>query len=188
MNYRGFHLPAAFLVFILVIAGGLLGKHVYERTQVMTPLEDKLEEASGVQRVVFQRGPGGKTVVYLELDPAVTLSSAFSQVREIAASSRADLAIYVVDSASQELLHLFERVRIAAEEAIITGQFTLLEERVRDLALAQGVTWELSVDRDYIYVSLADGESVLRRVISRAPHGGDLEVYAGGGAAPWRNG
>ena len=48
------------------------------------------------------------------------------------------------DSASPELVRIFDRVRIAAEEAIMTGEFTVLEERVQKLAQDHGIAWELA--------------------------------------------
>lgn len=185
MSYRGLHLPAAVLAFVLVLAVGLLGKHVYEQNQIIAPLEAELQQVVGVKKVAVQRSRGGwgsVLEIYLDLDAQVPLGAALGRVRQIAADFGENLVIHLRDSASPELLQLYEQVQLAAEEAVITGKFTLLAERVGQLAGSRGAGWELSVDRNFIYISLTDGEHTLRRVISRAPEGQELEFHVDGGA------
>ncbi|HHW71946.1 MAG TPA: hypothetical protein GX393_01795 [Firmicutes bacterium] len=187
MTYRGIYLPVAALVFILLLASGLFGKNVYEQRRIVLPLQSELQEAQGVQSASLQREARGKLAVYLELDPETPLSITLAEVRRIADRFGTNIAVYVRDSASPELVRIFERVQLAAEEAIMTGEFTLLEERVQTWAAAAGVSCELAVDRDFIYVSLIHGPSVLWRAISRSP-GGEAAVSVEGGALAWRNG
>ena len=59
MSYLGLHLPAAVLAFVLVLAVGLLGNHVYEQNQIISPLEAELQQVVGVKKVAVQRSRGG---------------------------------------------------------------------------------------------------------------------------------
>ena len=70
------------------------------------------------------------------------LGAALGRVRQIAADFGENLVIHLRDSASPELLQLYEQVQLAAEEAVITGKFTLLAERVGQLAGSRGAGWE----------------------------------------------
>lgn len=171
MTYRGLHLPATVRIFILVVAVGLVGRYFYDQTQVVGPLEAELKQAQGISAVRLERLAGGKMVAFLELAPEAALRETWRQVRQIVSGYGANVVVHVQDQASPKLRSLFERISIAAEEAVMTGEFTLLEERVSSLAGAQSVDWDLSVDRDFIYVSLRDESSALQRVISRAPGG-----------------
>ncbi len=188
MTYRGLHLPTAALVFILVLAVGLIGRFVYDKTQVTGPLEAALQRIPGVDQVRLENRSRGQITAYLELDREAYLAPTLQAVWRTAGEHGVQLAVCVQDTASPELVYLFNRLRIAAEEAIMTGQFTVLEQRVGALAGGEGVAWDLSVDRDFVYVSLRTGDHVLRRVISRAPRSDAGELYVGGGVLGWANG
>jgi hypothetical protein len=79
-------------------------------------------------------------------------------------------------------LRLFQDIQVAVEEAVMTGEFTRLGERVEEFAAEEGVTWELGVDRQFIYLTLSEGENTLRRVISRDRQEGSISVRGNGGA------
>ena len=191
MTFRGFRVQITILVFVVVVAVGLVGKYAYEQTQVISPLQEQLLGLAGVESASLEGAPlgrGRRPVVSLELDPEVPLSVVFGQVRQVLAGFGGEAVIHVQDSASPELVRIFDRVRIAAEEAIMTGEFTVLEERVQKLAQDHGIAWELAMDRDFVYVSLGTSERVLRRVINRGTDLGGMEIYMGGGAVSWENG
>lgn len=179
MTYRGFHLPAVALAFILVLAVGLVGKYSYERFQVLVPLQEELEGAFGVKEVQVERDGGGRIKVHLKMEAGRSLVEMLEEVRQIGTAHGVTLAVSVQDDPNPKLQSLFRRVQIAVEEAILTGEFTRLEEQIEHLAEAEGVEWELAVDRDFVYLTLLEGPNVLRRVISRAssPQGeGPLSV------------
>lgn len=191
MKFRELRLHITLLTFMLVIAGGLLGQYLYQQTQVIGPLHSQLQAVVGVADVALERtlfGSRNRTQVRVELQPQVPLAPVLGEIQQILQASQGDFAVRVQDDPSDLLLQLFSRMQIAAEEAIATGQFTALEKRVEELAQAEAVDWELAVDRDFIYVTLARDESTLRRVISRDPEAGKVLVLTEGGGSQWPNG
>lgn len=191
MKFREFRLQISLITFLLVMAGGLLGQYLYQQTQVIGPLHSQLQAVAGVADVALERslfGSQTRTQVLVELLPQVPLAPVLGEIQQILQASQGDFAVRVHDHPSEPLLQLFGRMRIAAEEAIATGQFTVLEKRVEELAQTQGVDWELAVDRDFIYITLSRDDSILRRVISRDPGSDKVVVLIEGGGSQWPNG
>ena len=182
MSYRGLHLPAAVLAFVLVLAVGLLGKHVYEQNQIIAPLEAELQQVVGVKKVAVQRSRGGwgsVLEIYLDLDAQVPLGAALGRVRQIAADFGENLVIHLRDR-QPELLQLYEQCT-GRRRGGYHWQVHSAGGAVGQLAGSRGRMGAVC-DRNFIYISLTDGEHMLRRVISRAPEGQELEFHVDGGA------
>ena len=58
MTFRGFRVQITILVFVVVVAVGLVGKYAYEQTQVISPLQEQLLGLAGVESASL-RGPAG---------------------------------------------------------------------------------------------------------------------------------
>ncbi|NLO66810.1 MAG: hypothetical protein GX101_09055 [Firmicutes bacterium] len=102
------------------------------------------------------------------------------QVRRILGETGGVYTVELVDNPNQELLDLYAKIRLAVEEAIMTGEFSLLEERIESLAKNGSFEWELSLDRDYIYLELAMGENNVQRVIARGAGEGRISILETG--------
>lgn len=190
MQLRGFRMKVALFVFFLVFALGMGVKYLHQQTRVIDPITAQLLQIPGVSSAsVEQRLLGGSRVlVKLELENDAPLSTVFRKVYQTLASSGGNYAVQVQDSPDATILALFEQMQIAVEEAIMTGEFTLLSNRVERLASTAHVEWDLGLDREFIYLSLTDKDSSLRRVIRRGMDDGKVKVYPDGGVDSWTNG
>ena len=191
MNFRGFRFRVALLAFLILSTLGIGAKYLHQQTQVLGPLVEQIQEISGI--VAVQSGKSvldrtAKVLVTLELAQEASLGVVFPQVYQTLLSQGGNYAVRIKDEPNGTLLNLFKRVQIAVEEAVVTGEFTLLEHRLEDLAEAGGVSWDLGLDREFIYVSLAQGEHSLRRIVSRGSGEGRVRVYPDGGDQSWPNG
>jgi hypothetical protein len=185
MRLRGFRISVALLVFLGVFVLGMGAQYLHQRTQVISPLVERLLEIPGVLDVSVEKGlfrTGSRTLVILEVEQESSLGLTFGPVYETLAEAGGEYAVYIQDSPNLELLRLFQDIQVAVEEAVMTGEFTRLGERVEEFASEEGVTWELGVDRQFIYLTLSEGENTLRRVISRDRQEGSISVRGNGGA------
>lgn len=170
MNLRGFQIKTAVIVFVAVLALGLGLQYLHQATQVLIPLTKELEAVSGVESVRLVRGSWSnrsRTLVKLKMDGEVPLSVSIGQAQQILGNLGGTYAIELEDSATVKLNEIFQKVQVVAEEAIMTGEFSLLETRVQALAEAEGLSWELGVDRNFVYLRLRDSTHALQRVIPR---------------------
>ncbi len=188
MYFRGFRFQVALLAFLILSALGLGVKYLHQQTQVLGPLVEQIQEISGVAHVqseksVFDRA--SKVLVTLEFTRDVPLGVAFPKVYQTLRAQGGNYVVRVKDEPNDTLIRLFQRIQIALEEAIVTGEFTALEGRVERLAQEEGVTWHLGLDREFIYVSLVQGESTLHRIVNRGSGEGRIRVAIDGGGALW---
>lgn len=184
MNFHKLRIHIVLLAFLLAVVIGLGANYLYEQTQVFRPLNAQLQEVAGVEAVDVEQtflGSGKRALVELVVDPDAPLSVTFSGVRQILAETRGNFALHLLDSADSSLIRLFQRVKIAAEEAIATGEFTALENRVQSLAEDAGINWELAMDREFIYLSLMSDTHHLQRIISRGTNDGKIIIVEGEG-------
>lgn len=191
MRFHGFRIHVALFIFLVILALGLGVQYLHQKTQVIDPLVHQLQEVPGVSRVdleaaMFSRR--SRTMVTLQVERGIPLSLVFDRVHQSLLAAGGDYVLKLEDSPNALLLSLFQRIQITVEEAVITGEFTALERRVKSLAEAQGVTWELGVDRHFIYLSLSQGQNALKRVISRGANEGTVIVVTDGGVDNWENG
>lgn len=183
MNFRGFQIKTALIIFFLIIGCGLGIRYLYLQSQVLTPLNKQLEQLPGVAGVEMRKGKGpdqAGTLVRLQLNDQIALGLTLEQVRKVLGDTPGVYTVELVDTADLGLAGLYAKIRLAAEEAIMTGEFSLLEERVRNLAESQNVAWELSLDREYIYLRLANQDGMLQRVIKRGQKEGRILILENG--------
>ncbi|NMA61315.1 MAG: hypothetical protein GX956_05465 [Firmicutes bacterium] len=183
MNLRGFQVKTAFVIFAIVLALGLGFQYVHQATQVLIPLSKELQELPGVEKVEISKGTlpnRSHTVVQLRLDKEVPLALSLGQVYRVLESSGSSCVIELEDTATVELLELFQKVQLLVEESIMTGEFNLLEARVQALTTSEGLEWELGVDRNFVYLRLQDSTHLLQRVIPRDQDGGRVAILTQG--------
>ncbi|HHY10145.1 MAG TPA: hypothetical protein GX528_06220, partial [Firmicutes bacterium] len=90
-----------------------------------------------------------------------------------------EFIIELEDSADPALLNLFPKVQLLIEEAVMTGEFTLLEKRVHQLAQSYNSLGDVTLDRNYVYLRLQNERGMLQRVISRGREEGRIKIGAG---------
>lgn len=184
MNFRGFRLHKTILVFLLVLALGLSLQHFYQRTKVLQPLLQELSAIPGIEEVALEPSPfplPNRTVVVLSLSREVPLALTLGQVQQTLKYVNGAFEIQLKDEANLELWNLYRQIQVAIEEANITGEFVLLEQRVENWANEAGVAWELAVERDEIYLRLSKESKLLQRVIKRGLDDGEITVTVRGG-------
>ncbi|MDI9413947.1 MAG: hypothetical protein QM401_10320 [Bacillota bacterium] len=117
---------------------------------------------------------GSYTAINLTIDPEVPMIMTFDSLKETLQATSGKYDIILEDSADQFLWGVFQQLKIVAEEAVMTGEFALLEERVRNLAVEKDIDYELAVDREFVYFRLKNKDGFLQRVVDRGT--GDLKV------------
>lgn len=183
MNFRGFRLQLTILVFIIVLVVGLSFQYLQQRTYVLKPLLQEVECIPGVEEVSLVKkslGNNNRIIVNLKLDPNVPFALSFGQVMEALQGAKGFYEVQLEDSPNLELWSLYQQIQIAIEEANVTGEFVMLEQRVARLAAEHNTLWELFVDRDRIFLRLTQAENMLQRVIHRGSDDGKISVQVKG--------
>ncbi len=177
MNLRGFRVQLALVVFIIILILGLGFQYVLRQKSIINPLNQSLKNIPGVVRSEVKPSfvqRGSYTAINLTIDPEVPMIMTFDSLKETLQATSGKYDIILEDSADQFLWGVFQQLKIVAEEAVMTGEFALLEERVRNLAVEKDIDYELAVDREFVYFRLKNKDGFLQRVVDRGT--GDLKV------------
>lgn len=187
MNLRGFQLKTALVVFSFVLLLGLSAQYFHQQTQVLAPLTRELQNLAGVESVhVFSGGVinRARTKIELDLKVDVPLGTSLSQAYQVLDYLGGSYLVELKEQTTPELLKAYEKIQIMVEEAVMSGGFALLEQRVEAFALEQEIAWELGVDRNFVYLRLQGYGGSLVRAILRQQEIGKIQISQGG----WANG
>lgn len=180
MNLRGFKVLKALVVFVIVIALGLGFQYIHRQRAVINPLAQRLENIPGISQVSVAPGilkKHSQTVINLNTDFHVPLSMTFGQLRATLQDAGGNYTIKLENNSDDTLWQVFQQIQIMVEEAIMTGEFTVLEQKVEAVAIQEEISSELALDREFIYLRLKNGPNFLQKVISRGVEDMKINFY-----------
>ena len=189
MRVFGLRMQVVGLTFLVVLGVALAaGQLLYER-RVRSPLEQVLLQVDGVEAVTVEPGGSmravGPTHIRVRLSPDADLERAYGAVARAAADNLGSRLgrIELEDARSPELEETLREMRFAVEEAVATGSFQQMADTLRAVAAARSLDhFRVSVDRQFVYLTLARDGAYLHELVARAPYG------PGGAAAPGSRG
>lgn len=154
------------LIFGLLLGGQILYKDIWTNGQ----LDKDSRQISGVlsAQVVSENG---RQVLEVKTDHLQNLEKVGQQLESIAGQR----PIRFNDQRSPELENVLAQMEFPLQESIARGNFTEMQQKLQDLADRAGVTIELSMDNEKIYLNLTKGEDQLVEVIERHAQGKFLE-------------
>lgn len=189
MRVFGLRMQVVGLTFLVVLGVALAaGQLLYER-RVRSPLEEVLLQVDGVEAVTVEPGGSmravGPTHIRVRLSPDADLERAYGAVARAAADNLGSRLgrIELEDARSPELEETLREMRFAVEEAVATGSFQQMADTLRAVAAARSLDhFRVSVDRQFVYLTLARDGAYLHELVARTPY------TAGGAATPGSRG
>lgn len=154
------------LIFGLLLSGNIL----YNNNWINGQLAKDTHEISGVlsAQVVSENG---RQILEVKTDHLQNLEKVGQQLKSIAGQR----PIRFMDQRSPELEKVLAQMEFPLQESIARGNFTEMQQKLQGLADRAGVTMELSMDNEEIYLNLTKGEDQLVEVIERHAQGKFLE-------------
>jgi hypothetical protein len=154
------------LIGILVFGLLLGGQLVYKNKWVNGALAQESQEIQGIisAQVISYDGLSELQVKTTEID---NLQKVSTQLQKIAGKH----PIRFVDQRTAELERLFQKMQFPLQEGIVRGNFTQMEQVIRELANQSGVELSLTMDSEAIYLTLNKEKSQLVSVIERHGQG-----------------
>lgn len=154
------------LVGILIFGLLLGGQIIYKKNWVDQQLAKESRQISGVlsAQVVSENS---QSFIEVTTNYLQNLSKAGQQLEAIAGQR----PIRFKDQRTPELEKLLAQMEFPLQEGIIRGNFTQMEQTVQQQAAQAGVTLDLSIDSEGIYVNLTQGQAQLLEVVERHAQG-----------------
>jgi hypothetical protein len=164
----------AWLSGVIALAATLLilfgSQTIWHTFAVAKPLDKAFEGIDGVQSVAWDKAKDDKTVtLQVSLAHATNLQTTYTTVQDRAKSvlGKSAFQIAIHDNRTLELEQFYHELHFHIQEAIVTGRFGDMADRIKEKAQTTGVDAQVYVDAQNVYLQLTKGESNLYNVIPR---------------------
>lgn len=154
------------LIGILIFGLLLGGTFVYQKKWVDVSIMRQSQQIPGVISAKTVQNNGQKEMV-VETNHLSNLRQTSQELEKLAGN----LPIRYLDRTNDSLNKLFGQMQFALQEGISRGNFTEMEQNVKNQADKAGVQLELEMDNDAIYVVMTQGDAQLIEVIGRNGQG-----------------
>lgn len=171
MNWKDYNLFHIFLSLLLTAAILFFGQALWHSYAVAKPLDKVLQDINGVEQVTWHEKSRLSEIATIDitLKNADNFASTYAQIEEAAKQilGHNGFQIKINDHRTVELEQLYYTVHYYLQEAIATGNFSLMNERVQQKVTQQGAAADIYVNANYIYLKLAKGNDDMYVLIPR---------------------
>lgn len=165
MNKIRFTTVIAVLVFTLCVLLG--GRYLYESYYVKNNLYEEINRAVQAEQISIIKQEDPPTV-YIRVPEIKNLKSVYLCVEKIVRQQLGQgYKVVLTDTRTPDLENLYEKCSFIIQEAIFTGSFQDMEQKIEDISKTAGIEWHLSIDSKNIYLELRDDHGYLYEVIPR---------------------
>lgn len=174
--------PVVLLTLAISLAALFGTGYLVQNRTVNQPLLQALSRMEQLES--YEVSHAGETQeIALRLRPDADLKQAYadvdSQVRQIL--KQTPYRIRIEDQRSPDFVQAADRIELYVQEAMATGEFAAMADRVQEEARQLGAEARVAVDNQRVYVSLRRDEAYMYDVVERPTSVG--AVRTGGGVA-----
>lgn len=155
MNLQNLRWPVVLVTMAATVAALLGVGFVLKSQTVEEPLKKVYASSPAVLSYTFER-QSDKYVIKTRLKDVPDLASVYHELDEETARVLKGSAytITVEDGRNSQLEDSFRRINLYVQEALATGQYATMADRVDAEATKAGLTARFNVDSDHVYVQL----------------------------------
>ena len=170
MNRKGYNWRIGVLAVILTLAVLMGGQAAWNKYFVAQPLDKVFTGIDGVQKSSWEEGKKDDAVqIYITLANAANFAKTYGAIAEGAKGvlGAKPFRIRLTDSRTPELEQFYYKAHYHLQEAIQTGRFSDMADRVQALAREAGVTARIYVESKAVYVQLEKDGAQMYVVVTR---------------------
>jgi hypothetical protein len=159
------------VVMTFAILGG--GQTIWQKFTVAKPLDATLLKIDGVEKAIRENGDKKDDPVKINvtLKNASNLQKTYTAIldgsKSVLGGKR--FQVTIADTRTAELEQFEAMVQPHMQEAIATGAFTQMVNRIQELAATKGITAQIFIDSRYMYLQLTKDGAELYQVVPRLP-------------------
>lgn len=168
MNLQNVRWP--FILVGLMVTLGMLfgGDYAWGNHTVDEPLKTLYTSSPAVASFAVENGKAGRTIS-VKLHKVPDLATVYRDLDKNTGKLLGD-AVYTItieDSRTPALEAVWSRLNLYVQEALMTGNFAEMADRVGAEAGAHQMQAHVSVDSERVYIQLEQGDAVLYEVLAR---------------------
>ena len=170
MNLQNLRWPVMVAAMAITVAALFGGSLLLKTQTVDDPLEMVLSKSAHVESHRVEKN-GVNYVINVKLKEVPDLAQVYTQLNTEAGKvlKGIEFELKLEDSRSPKLEQTYRRVNLYVQEALATGQYSAMADRVEAEAAKNGLTARMTVEGNRVFVQLHDGPSYLYGVAERAP-------------------
>lgn len=164
---------AVLIISLCILLGG---RYLYESYYVKNSLDEEISQAMQAEeiRIAKQEDP---PAVYISVPEIKNLQSVYLCAEKIVQQQLGPgYKVILTDKRTPELESLYGKCSFVIQEAIVTGSFEDMKQKIDDLSKTAGVKHHLSIDSKNIYLELRDNRCYLYEVIPRFSQPGQQKI------------
>ncbi len=173
MNWQNYRWSIVVITIIVTLSILFGGQFLWQQFAIAKPMSQIAKGIDGVESAVLEKNA--------QNDPFVRVNVTLNHVSNLQATYKAlndrifnvlghkKYKITVNDSRTPELEHLYYTIHYYIQEAIFTGNFGLMAERIKTTADASGITAQIFVDAKNVYLQLSNTNGEMYIITPRQP-------------------
>lgn len=166
MEFKGYRIGIILVVFIVSLGLSFGAQYLSHQKRVIAPIYERFLTIPGVLDIDLT-SEGGKTNLVIILAEVEKLDLTIKQVLNEATDHNIIERIIIVDQTSPKLEDVYYQMHFTIEQALELGTFEDMALAIAQVAQANDVHQRSSLDRNYVYLQLHDGEYYYYQVFSR---------------------
>lgn len=177
MNWQNYRWSIVGLTIIVTLAVLFGGQFLWQQLAIAKPMSQIAQGIDGVESAFLEKNSQNDSTVKINVTLAhvTNLQTTYKALNDriFNVLGHKKYKIIINDSRTPELEQLYYSIHYYIQEAIFTGNFGLMSEKIQSKATASGSNAQVFVDAKYVYLQLSSQNSNMYIVVPRQP---ELEV------------
>ncbi len=169
MNFKRDNRLTFVIALAVTVAVLVAGQLLWQKYAVARPLGTGLQGIPGVTAANWAENKNGDITINVTLGSVDNLAKTYGEIGETAKTilGKRPAAINLTDSRTPELETLYHAVHFHLQEAVATGNFSAMADRVDAKARDAGAQARVYVDARSVYLQLHKADAALYAVVPR---------------------
>ncbi|HWR07187.1 hypothetical protein [Sporomusa sp.] len=175
MTKKDYNWVVGGLTLVLTLAVLFGGQLLWNKYAVANPINKTFQNIDGVESVhigpLNEQGRTGEPIkIYVKLAHVPNLQKLYGEMAEglKQVSGQKKYDIIIQDNRTPDLDKFYYSIHYTIQEAIFTGNFTEMAERIEAKASIAGVETQTYVDTNKVYLQMTKGTNEMYVVVARA--------------------
>ncbi|MDR7865737.1 MAG: hypothetical protein RIN56_02910 [Sporomusaceae bacterium] len=169
MNFKRDNRLMFVIALAVTVAVLVTGQLLWQKYAVARPLGASLQGIAGVTAASWDENKNGDITINVTLGGVDNLAKTYGEIGETAKTvlGKRPARINLGDNRTPELEEIYHAVHFHLQEAVATGNFSAMADRVDAKARAAGAQAKLYVDARNVYLQLRKADASLYAVVPR---------------------
>lgn len=168
MKKMGFKFQVAVAALILSLTLIFGAYELNNRLGLEKPIKTKIASIAGVEQVNLNK-KNGLYEIGVKLKPVDNLPRKYQEISDVINTklNSSEYQLKIVDRRNTKLQSAYDEIQLAIYQALDNNQYLWLEDQMQKETGRRGLSGQVFIDEERLYVEMRDGDHFLYEVITR---------------------